>query len=102
MEFEGGGEAGDARLPVKPAHLDCRPLPVWGFYARNAKGVALRNVRLNCGREDQRPGVLCEGVERLTLDGLRLPASGGASDQLVLKNVAHVDRGNTERLDGDR
>lgn len=97
MEFEGGGQADDPKLPVKPAHLDSRPLPVWGFYARNAKTVALENVRLNCAKEDQRPVILCEGVERLTLDGLRVPPAAGVFEPLVLRNVGRLDRRDTER-----
>ena len=90
IEFDGGGTLADARLPIKPPPADARPLPAWGFYARNVKHLAFENVRLSLANGDLRPVLIGERVERLTLDGFKFPRLPGAADPLLLTNVAEV------------
>jgi hypothetical protein len=90
VEFAGGGDAEQARHPVRDPGVDARPLPAWGFYARNVANVALEDVRFSLGRDDLRPVVLADRVQRLTLDHVRCPRVAGVQEPLVLTNVASV------------
>jgi len=90
IQYEGGGTAEQGREPVKRVGVDPRELPAWGFYARNVKNLTLEDVRLGYAREDLRPLMICEDLERLTLDNLRFPRPAGAADLLLMKNVRRV------------
>lgn len=90
VEFEGGGTLRQARMKVKSPGVDARPLPAWGFYARNVKNLSFANVRLAYGKEDLRPVMICEGVERLALDSFKFQRAAGVPDPLVLSDVANV------------
>ena len=76
-----------ARDPRKPPGLDSRPLPAWGFYARNVKDLRFENVRLSCVKDDLRHVMICDGADRLTLEGFRYPKVPGAAEPLVLDKV---------------
>jgi len=102
LEFEGGGTAEQARMAVQPARLDFRPLPAWGFYARHVKDLRLENVRLSCAKDDLRPALRCDGVERLVLDGFRFPRPPGAAEPVVLNNVGRVERRDAEAAGAER
>jgi hypothetical protein len=43
-----------------------------------------------------RPVLICEGVDRLTLDDFSFPRVAQVSKPIVLKNVGHVERRRTE------
>jgi len=90
IEYKGGGTREQARMGVKSPGVDARPLPAWGFYARNVKNLSFENVRLSCAKEDLRPVVVCDGVERLTLDSFKFRRPAGAADLLILDNVGQV------------
>jgi hypothetical protein len=92
LEFAGGGALPQAKAPLKPPGLDCRPLPAWGFYARNVKDLRLENVRLSCAGEDLRHVMICDGVDRLTLEGFHFPKVPGAAEPLVLDRVRDLRR----------
>ena len=49
-----GAETADPKAQPPPPQFDSRPLPAWGFYAKNVHGLNLRNVRLTCLRKDRR------------------------------------------------
>ncbi len=91
IEFQGGGKMEKAGMPVRRVGLDARELPAWGFYVRNVKNLSLEDIRLSCVEEDQRPVMLCEGIERLTLDDFRYPRFLSAAGALVLDDVHQVD-----------
>lgn len=40
---------------AEPPFVDVRPLPAWGFYARNVEGLRLESVRLVRDQADSRP-----------------------------------------------
>ncbi len=92
IEFEGGGAADTPPREVKAPGVDARPLPAWGLYARNVESLTFQDVRLTCTKPDQRPVMICEDVNDLTLDGVRFPRYDGVSESLVLEGVKQVHR----------
>jgi len=102
IEFAGGGKAEQARQPVKGPGVDSRPLPAWGFYARNVEQITFEDVRLSCVQNDLRPVLMADGVERLNLDNFKFTRVPGVADPLVLTNVGKLDLRNTEAPNGDR
>jgi len=90
IEYKGGGTRKQALMSVKSPGVDARPLPAWGFYARNVQNLQFDNVRLRYEKEDLRPVLICEGVGRLTLDSFKFRRSAGAADLLVLDNVGQI------------
>ncbi|HON92614.1 MAG TPA: glycosyl hydrolase family 28-related protein [Sedimentisphaerales bacterium] len=92
IEFEGGGAADAVAREVKSPGVDARPLPAWGFYARNVERLMLEDVRLTCKKPDLRPVMICEDVNDLTLDTVRFPRYAGVANPLVLKDVQRVYR----------
>jgi polygalacturonase len=92
IEFAGGGKREDARRPVRAPGNDCRPLPAWGFYLHNVQNLTLERVRLSCLKDDLRPVLMADRVERLALRDVPLPQAAGAEPPLVLNDVKFVDR----------
>jgi hypothetical protein len=92
IEFEGGGAADAVPSEVKSPGVDARPLPAWGFYVRNVERLTLEDVRLTCKKPDQRPVMICEDVNDLTLDTVRFPRYEGVANPLMLKDVKRVRR----------
>ncbi len=92
IEFEGGGAADAVAREVKSPGVDARPLPAWGFYARNVERLTLEDVRLTCKKPDLRPVMICEDVNDLTLDTVRFPRYEGVANPLMLKDVTRVRR----------
>jgi len=92
IEFEGGGAADAVAREVKSPGVDARPLPAWGFYARNVERLTLEDVRLTCKKPDLRPVMICEDVNDLTLDAVRFPRYEGVANPLMLKDVKRVHR----------
>jgi hypothetical protein len=90
IEYKGGGTVKDARRAVKSPGVDARPLPAWGFYARNVKNLQFDNVRLSFEKKDLRPVLICTGVERLSLDGFKFPLVPHAPEAMVLDETNNV------------
>jgi hypothetical protein len=90
IEYKGGGTLEDARRAVKSPGTDARPLPAWGFYARNVQNLRFDNVRLRFEKEDLRPVLICTGVERLMLDGFKFPLVPRAAEVMVLNDTNDV------------
>jgi hypothetical protein len=97
MEFEGGATEAQAGEAAKAPHVDVRPLPAWGFFARNVKDLVLDDVLLSVASEDARPALYCERIEALGLDGVRLP-QGVNRRTAVLKETVRVERRTKEYL----
>ncbi|MBI2927145.1 MAG: right-handed parallel beta-helix repeat-containing protein [Verrucomicrobia bacterium] len=91
VEFTGGGKAEQAQQPVRGPGVDSRPLPAWGFYARNVERVTFEDVRLSLATDDFRPVVFADGVARLTLDNLRFTQVESVTAPLITTNVTKVD-----------
>ncbi|MDT8300981.1 MAG: glycosyl hydrolase family 28-related protein [Sedimentisphaerales bacterium] len=92
IEYIGGGTKKQALTDVKSPGVDARPLPAWGFYARNIKNLQFDNVRLRYEKEDLRPVLKCEDVELLTLEDFKfpLPAQSQESEAFSLDDVMYV------------
>lgn len=90
IEFEGGGAPDTAPREVKAPGVDARPLPAWGFYARNVEKLTFEDVRLTCTQPDRRPVMICEDVNDLTLDAVRFPQHEGVPNPVVLEDVERV------------
>jgi hypothetical protein len=92
IEYIGGGTKKQALTDVKSPGVDARPLPAWGFYARNVKNLQFDNVRLRYEKEDLRPVLKCEDVELLTLEDFKFPLSAQSqeSEAFSLDDVMHV------------
>lgn len=88
-EFTGGGEAW-TNVTVRGPGVDARPLPAWGFYARNVERLTLEDVRLGLVNEDTRPVIHAERVQTMTLDTFRFPRVLGAAESISTTNVAKV------------
>ena len=101
ISLPGGGTAEQARAPVdeKPdtyPEIDRfgKTLPAWGVYARHAKGLTLKDVKLmTTDSPDLRPAVVAQHVQGLSLDGLRATASADAESVVRLE----ASRGATAR-----
>jgi polygalacturonase len=100
IEFTGGGKREQSKQPVRAPGDDVRPLPAWGFYLHNVKNVTFEQVRLSCAKEDLRPVLMADSVERLTLSGFTFPRVAGAEEPLALKDVKHVEPHETEKPAG--
>jgi hypothetical protein len=74
---------------VRAPGVNSRRLPAWGIYARHVASLNLVDVRLSVDKTDQRPALIFDGVDALTLDGLRWPR--GLSLPMTLKNVRNVN-----------
>jgi hypothetical protein len=90
VEFEGGRRPDSGAGPVKAPGVDPRPLPAWGFYARNVERLTFEDVRLSCIQDDLRPMMICENVKQLAFDDLDFPRYEGAADLTVLNDVSRV------------
>ncbi len=90
IEYAGGGTLEQARRAVKKPGVDARPLPAWGFHARNVKELRFEDFRVSYAKEDLRPVLACDGVERLSLDGFKFSRVADAPDALELNDVSDV------------
>ncbi len=96
VEFEGGGTAGKVPMQVKAPGVDARPLPAWGFYARNVENLTFEDVRLTCAKPDQRPVMICDDVNQLTLDTFEFTRCKDVNEPVVLNRVANIRLSHTD------
>jgi len=96
IEYKGGGTLEDARRTVKSPGVDARPLPAWGFHARNVQNLQFDNVRLRLEKEDLRPVLICTGVDQLTLEDFKFPLLPDAPEAMVLNDTMHVQLNNAD------
>ena len=90
IEFEGGGTVAKSPTRIKAPGVDARTLPAWAFYARNVENLTLEDIRLTCKEPDERPVMICEDVNDLTLDTVRFPRYDNAPASVVLNNVGRI------------
>jgi polygalacturonase len=92
IEFEGGGTTGKIPAQVKAPGVDARPLPAWGFYARNVGTLTFEDFRMTCVKPDTRPVMICEDVNQLTLDTFRFTRCQDVNEPVVLNRVTNIHR----------
>jgi hypothetical protein len=90
IEYKGGGTLEDARMSIKSPGVDARPLPAWGFHARNVQNLQLDNVRLRFEKEDLRPVLICTGVDRLILEDFKFPRLPEVPEAMILNDTNNV------------
>ena len=89
LTFGGGGTAEHAARRDLPQlageYFMLGPMPAYGFYARNMRGLTLNNVRLQLAASDQRPAVILDHVQDAAISGLS--AQGDAKAESVLRFI---------------
>jgi hypothetical protein len=82
LVFGGGGTAEDAARRDVPQtfgeYFRLGPMPAYGLYARNARGLTLNNVRFQVSTPDLRPAVIFDHVEDAALNGFSVEGNTGA------------------------
>jgi polygalacturonase len=88
--FAGGGTKQDASrealeaAEAYPEYNMFGTLPAFGFYCRHVRGLRFDQVQVSRENPDDRPALVCEDVDRLTVSGFESPNS---DPLLVLRNV---------------
>ena len=88
LTFGGGGTAEDGArrdLPqVAGEYFALGPMPAYGFYARNVKGLTLQNIRLQVATPDLRPAFILDHVQDAAINGLNIEGNPAAESALRL------------------
>jgi len=86
LTFGGGGTAEEAARrdlpPIAGEYFMLGPMPAYGFYARNARGITLQNVRFQTSQPDLRPAVIFDHVEDAAINGLNVQGNQQAESVL--------------------
>jgi hypothetical protein len=59
-------------------------LPSYGFYCRHVTGLRMRNIEFTCGKDEERPAIICDDVKNLDVDGLRSQPIAGSQPVVKL------------------
>ncbi|THU36066.1 glycoside hydrolase family 28 protein [Niastella caeni] len=98
ITYEGGGNKQVAhfaidslqKVPEKaqdyPEFSMFGELPCWGLYVRHVTGIQLKNIKMQYQKEDFRPAVIFDDVQKLQVQGLQIPTAKTAP-VIVLKDV---------------
>jgi hypothetical protein len=88
LTFGGGGTTEDAArrdLPqIAGEYFAMGPMPAYGLYARNVKGLTLQNIRLQVATPDLRPALIFDHVNDATINGLSVEGNPLAESALRL------------------
>jgi hypothetical protein len=94
LTFGGGGTAEDASrrdLPqIAGEYFMLGPMPAYGLYARNSRGLTLQNIRLQVSTPEMRPAVIFDHVEDVAVNGLSVEANSAAESALRCINSKHI------------
>jgi glycosyl hydrolase family 28 len=89
LTFGGGGTAAMAArrdLPqVASEYFMLGPMPAYGLYARNARGVTVMNLRLKVDTQDLRPAIVFDHVEDAALNAIN--AQGNVLGESLLRLI---------------
>lgn len=89
LTFGGGGTAEDAARRDIPKtfgeYFKLGPMPAYGLYARNVRGITMQNVRFQVSTPDLRPAVILDHVEDVTINGFSV--QGNAQAESVLRFI---------------
>ena len=93
LTFGGGGTAEDAARRDLPQlageYFMLGPMPAYGFYARNSRGITLQNIRLQVATPDLRPALILDHVQDAAISGLSV--QGNADAESVLRFIDAAD-----------
>lgn len=94
LTFGGGGSAEDGarrELPeIAGEYFMLGPMPAYGFYARNAKGITLQNVRFEVASPELRPAVVLDHVEDVSVVGLSVQGNESAESVMRFRSTSDV------------
>ena len=94
LTFGGGGTADDAarrKLPlIAGEYFALGPMPAYGLYARNARGLSLNNIRFQVATPDLRPAVIFDGVRDAAVYGLSADGNSDAESVMRLINTSET------------
>jgi polygalacturonase len=86
LTFGGGGTAEEAArrdLPqVAGEYFALGPMPAYGLYARNVRGLTLNSVRFEVTDPDLRPALIFDNVQDATISALSAQANSDAESLL--------------------
>jgi hypothetical protein len=103
LTFGGGGtaeEAANRKVPeVAGEYFMLGPIPAYGLYARNARGVTLNNVRFEVSQADLRPAVIFDRVQDAALNGLTVQGNAQAESAMRFTGTRKIHMSATRLLD---
>ena len=86
LTFGGGGTAEDGArrdLPhVAGEYFALGPMPAYGLYARNVRGLTLQNIRFQVATSDLRPALIFDHVQDAAINGLSVQGNPSAESAL--------------------
>jgi hypothetical protein len=89
LTFGGGGTLEDGArrdLPeVAGEYFVMGPMPAYGLYARNVRGLTMQNIRFQVSAPDLRPAVIFDHVTDAAISGLSV--DGNSSGESVLRFI---------------
>lgn len=106
LEFDGGGTKEDASRSVDrkptayPESTMFGVLPAYGFFSRNVNGLTFDHVELSYAKPDQRPAVIFDQVQDMTVDGLKAKPGTGNVPVMVLNQTSQMRVRNSTALPG--
>lgn len=91
LTFGGGGTAEDAARRDLPhysgEYFMLGPMPAYGFYARNSRGITLQNIRFQVASPDLRPALILDHVEDVAVNGLSVQGNADAESVVRIINT---------------
>lgn len=94
LTFGGGGTADDAARrdlpPYAGEYFALGPMPAYGFYARNARGITLQNVRFQVAAPDLRPALVLDRVEDVAVNAFSAQANPAVESLLRFTDSKQV------------
>lgn len=94
LTFGGGGTANDAARrdlpPYAGEYFALGPMPAYGFYARNSRGLTLQNIRFQFSKPDLRPALIFDNVEDAAINSVSVQADTSAESALRFINTKDV------------
>jgi hypothetical protein len=94
LVFGGGGTAEDAARRDLPQifgeYFRLGAMPAYGFYARNARGITLNNIRFQVSTPDLRPAMILDHVEDVAVNGFGVQGNPDAESTLRFIDTKQV------------